>query len=129
MNFVIITLEHLLQLHVLAVQHGGGSEGVRDIGRLESAVASQTQEVFGEELYGSVYEKAAALIRGIVADHPFHDGNKRTAMLTGLTFLEVNGMLFAAKQGELEDFAVQIAIENLDVAAIAAWLQIHSRSV
>lgn len=126
MSFLIVTLEQVLQLHVLAVLQGGGTEGVRDIGRLESAVATQTQEVFGKELYETVYEKSAALIRGIVGDHPFHDGNKRTAMLVGLTFLEINERQFMASAGELEDFAVQIAVDHLDVAAIAEWLQSHS---
>ena len=54
-----ITLEQVLQLHAMVLLKDGGSEGVRDIGRLESAVASQYQEVFGEELYPTIYEKAA----------------------------------------------------------------------
>lgn len=122
-----ITLEQLLQLHVLAIRHGGGSDGLRDLGRLEAALATQAQEVFGEELYETVYEEAAAMIRGIIGDHPFSDGNKRTAMLTGLTFLQVNGYMFTAKTHELEDFAVQIAVEHLDVIAITGWLQLHTK--
>jgi death-on-curing protein len=124
-----ISLEQLLQLHVLALQSFGGSEGLRDLGRLEAALATQTQEVFGEELYPNVYQKAAALCRGIIGDHPFADGNKRTAMLTALTYVEINGLVFEAEPGELEDFAVQIAVEHLDVAAIAEWLQAHTKAV
>lgn len=122
----VLTLEQLLELHALVIAETGGSQGLRDMGRLEAALATQTQAVFGEELYASVFEKAAALTRGIIADHAFVDGNKRTGMLTGLTFLKINGKKFVAKQGELEDFAVQIATEHLDVPAIAAWLQAHS---
>lgn len=121
-----LTLEQLLELHALVIQETGGSHGLRDLGRLEAALATQTQAVFGQELYDSLEDKAAALIRGIVADHPFVDGNKRTAMLTGLTFLSVNGLVFRAKKGELEDFAVRVAVEHLDVPAVAAWLQAHS---
>lgn len=120
-----LTLEQLLELHVLVISETGGSQGLRDLGRLESAIAAQTQSVFGEELYSTLYEKAAAIIRGIIADHPFVDGNKRTAMLSGLTFLDMNGLKFAAIRGELEDFAVKIATDHLDVSAIAAWLQDH----
>lgn len=123
---VALTLDQLLQLHVLAINHSGGSSGVRDMGRLDAALGTQAQEVFGQELYPSLHEKAAALIRGIVQDHPFVDGNKRTAMLAGLTLIELNGYYFDAKKGELEDFAVQIATGHLDVAAIAAWLGTHS---
>lgn len=71
---ISLTLEQLLALHVLVIQETGGSQGIRDLERLESAVAAQTQSVFGEELYPSLYEKAAAVIRGIIADHPFVDG-------------------------------------------------------
>jgi death-on-curing protein len=121
-----ITLEQILALHVLAIEQFGGSDGLRDLGRLEAALATQHQEVFGEELYRGVFEKAAALCRGIVGDHPFADGNKRTAMLVAITFVERNGHEFVAKKGELEDFAVQVAVEHLDVPTIAAWLRAHS---
>ena len=117
-----LTLEHILQLHALVLARDGGANGVRDIGRLEAAVASQYQAVFGEELYVGAHAKAAAMIRGIVADHPFADGNKRTAMLAGLTLLEVNGYVFEGVSGELEDFAVQIATDHLSVEEIANWL-------
>lgn len=122
-----ISLEQLLSLHVLAIEQFGGSDGLRDLGRLEAALASQRQEVFGEESHQGIYEKAAALCRSIVGDHPFVDGNKRTAMLVATTFMEVNGVTFAAEKGELEDFAVQVAVGHLDVPAIAAWFQTHSK--
>ena len=122
-----ISLEQLLGLHVLAIEQFGGSDGLRDLGRLEAALATQRQEVFGEELYQGVYEKAAALCRGVVGDHPFADGNKRTAMLAATTFMEINGAKFVAEKGELEDFAVQVAVEHLDVPIIAAWLRAHSK--
>lgn len=124
-----LTLEQLLELHVLVIQETGGSEGLRDLGRLESAIATQTQSVFGEELYPTPYEKAAAIIRGIIADHPFVDGNKRTGMLAGLTFLRLNKVHFVAKRGGLEDFAVKITTDHMDVPVIALWLQQHGRQV
>ena len=124
----LLTLEHILMLHVCALNMGGGSEGVRDMGRLDAVIATQTQEVFGEALYVTVFEKGAALIRGIVGDHPFSDGNKRTAMLVGLTFLEINGCRIVAGAGDIEDFAVQIAVEHLAVADNAKWLEKHTRT-
>lgn len=120
-----ITLEQLLEMHTLVVSETGGSTGLRDLGRLEAAIATQTQNVFGEELYPSLLDKAAAIIRSIVADHPFVDGNKRTAMLTGLTLLKINGQHFSANTGEIEDFAVKIAVEQLDTPVIAHWLELH----
>ncbi len=121
-----LTLEHILQMHALVLLSDSGADGVRDVGRLEAVVATQHQEVFGEELYPSAHQKAAAIIRGIIGDHPFADGNKRTAMLSGLTFLELNGSQFVAHPGELEDFAVDVAVCHYDVDAIATWLECHS---
>jgi death on curing protein len=63
------------------------------------------------------------LIRGIVTDHPYVDGNKRTAMLAGLALLQLNDLHFTAKPSEIEDFAVKIATEKLDVPAIILWLR------
>ncbi len=120
-----ISLEQLLQIHALIVNETGGSIGLRDLGRLEAAIAAQSQNVFGEELYPTLIDKAAAIIRGIIADHPFVDGNKRTAMLTGLTLLEINDLRFSAQSGEIENFAVLIATDKLDVPAITAWLRSH----
>jgi death on curing protein len=120
-----ISLEQLLQIHALIVNETGGSIGLRDLGRLEAAIATQSQNVFGEELYPTLVDKAAAIIRGIIADHPFVDGNKRTAMLTGLTLLEINDLRFSAQSGEIEDFAVLIATDKLDVPAITVWLRSH----
>jgi death on curing protein len=122
----LITLEQLLQMHALIIQETGGSAGLRDLGRLEAALATQTQNVFGEELYKSTSQKAAALIRAIIADHPFSDGNKRTGMLTGLTFLKANGTNLSFEDGEIEDFAVTVAVKKLDVIPISAWLDQHT---
>ena len=123
-----LTLQQLLEVHLLAVRTGGGSEGLRDLGRLESVLATQTQSVFGKELYVTLVEKAAALIRGIIGDHPFVDGNKRTGLLVGLTFLEINDPIFKASQGELEDFAVKVATDQLGVKEIATWLEVRTTS-
>ena len=125
---VSLTIEQILQLHALVLVKDGGAGGVRDIGRLEAVVSVQHQVVFGEELYATVFTKAAALIRGIIGDHPFTDGNKRTAMLAGLTLLEVNGYNFTAQRGELEKFAVRVATDHLDIDAIADWLKRHSQT-
>lgn len=121
----ILTLEQLLQLHALVIQLTGGDGGLRDLGRLESAIATQTQHVFNNDLYPHVIDKAAAMIRSIIADHPFVDGNKRTAMLAGLTVLELNSVTLHIDAGEIEDFAVKIATEQLDVPYISNWMYSH----
>jgi death on curing protein len=123
----ILTLEQLLEIHALALDKTGGGAGLRDLGRLESAIAAQTQSAFGEDLYPTITDKAAAVIRGIIADHPFVDGNKRTGMLAGLTLLAINSIRFKAAPGEIEDFAVKVATDKLDVPEIAKWLYVHRK--
>jgi len=120
-----LTLEQILELHALVIKETGGSIGLRDLGRLESSIATQTQNVFGEELYPNIEDKSAAVIRSIIADHPFVDGNKRTAMIAGLVLLDLNNMQFIFKAGEIEDYAVKIATDHLDVPEISAWLKAH----
>jgi len=112
-------------IHMQIIDASGGSQGTRDRGRLEAAVATQTQSVSGRELYVSLCGKAAALCRGIIADHPFVDGNKRTGIMAALLFMEWNGISTKLTDAELEDFAVRIAIDHLDIPAISAWLEVH----
>ena len=124
-----LTITDIELIHMQVIDVSGGSHWVRDKNRLESALASQFQEVFGEDLYPTVYEKAAVLTRGVIADHPFVDGNKRTGLMAGLVFLNLNGIdTSELSDKELEDFAVQIAVERLDVPVIAAWLKAHSKN-
>lgn len=121
--------EELLWLHFKIVDDYGGSHGVRDEGRLESALAAPWQEAFGQALYDTVFEKAAVYLRAIIADHPFVDGNKRIAVTLAVLFLNRNGRVLSASPKKLEDFAVQVAVEHLDIPTIAAWLEAHSKKL
>ena len=122
-----LSLEEILRLHFQIIQDYGGSDGVRDERRLEAVVAAPGQEVFGAMQYGSLHEKAAVYLRNIIGDHPFVDGNKRTATTVCGIFLLMNGKMFTATPKELEDFVVSIAVDQLDIPAIAAWLEAHVR--
>lgn len=124
-----LTVEEILRLHFQILEDFGGSHGVRDEGRLKSVVEAPKQEVFGVEQYMSMYEKAAVYIRNIIADHPFVDGNKRSAITCGGIFLMRNGYQLTASPKELENFAVQVAVEHLDIPAIASWLKSHTNKM
>ena len=123
---ITLSLEHMLEIHAIVIQETGGSNGLRDLGRLESAIAIQMQNVFGQELYETATMKAAAMIRNIITDHPFIDGNKRTAMLVGLTFLKLNNVDVNFKDREIENFAVIIATDHLSIKDIDSWIIEHS---
>ena len=125
-----LTVNDLGIIHIQIIDASGGAQGIRDNGRLQSAIAAMQQAVFGEELYPTVFEKAASLLRAVIADHPFVDGNKRTAMVSALAFLNLNGYDTSPLENqELEDFAVQVAVEHLSIQEIASWLEEHSQVI
>jgi len=116
-------------LHFQVIEDFGGSHGVRDEERLKSVVLAPQQEVFGGEQYLDIHEKAAVYMRNIIADHAFTDGNKRSGVTVAAIFLKRNGIKLTAPPKVLEDFAVQVAVEHLDVPTIAAWLRANSKKV
>ena len=122
-----LTLEETLRLHFQVIEDYGGSHGVRDEERLKSVVPAPQQAVFGKEQYPDVFEKAAVYMRNIIGDHVFTDGNKRSGITVAGVFLLRNGVAQTATPKELEDFAVQVAVERLDVPTIAAWLRAYSK--
>lgn len=120
-----LTLEEILRLHFQVIEDFGGLHGVRDESRIVPVLEAPKQEVFGQEQYPTLFEKAAVYMRNIIGDHPFSDGNKRSGTTVAVIFMMRSGRKLTATPKELEDFAVQIAVERLDVPVIATWLQVH----
>jgi death-on-curing protein len=118
-----LTAEAILRLHFQVIEDFGGSHGVRDEGRLQSVVEAPRQEIFGQEQYPTLFDKAVVYLRNLIGDHPFSDGNKRTAVTACGIFLMRNGARLTATPQELENFAVRVAVEHLDTSTIAAWLE------
>lgn len=107
--------------HAESLAAHGGAGGVRDLGLLESALARpQNLHAYGE---GDVAALAAAYAFGIVRNHPFVDGNKRTAFLTAALFLELNGFRFAASEADVIVRTLALAASEIDEAEFAAWLR------
>ena len=103
------TKEMVLKLYKIMVEHTGGTFGIRDEGMLISAIEAPYQTFAGEELFKELIEKAARLGFGLVANHPFIDGNKRIGIFIMLVFLEVNGINFEFTDKEIEELALNIA--------------------
>jgi death-on-curing protein len=123
MIFHYISLEEILRLHYQVIKDFGGSHGVRDEGRLDSVVKVPMQIVSSTEQYPTVFDKAAVYFRNIIGDHPFADGNKRTAVTVSAIFLMRNGYELKASQSELEDFTISVATQKLTIAEIAVWFE------
>lgn len=120
-----LTLGECLALHDLMISHYGGTAGVRDERLLESALA-RPQQLFH---YGNpkLEEMAAALATGIVKNHPFLDGNKRTGFMMGAGFLERNGREFFAPEVDAVLRTLALAAGEMSEAEFAAWLKANSR--
>ena len=121
-----LTIKDVLLLHNLAIDESGGSHGLRDLGLLESAVARPQASFGGEVLYPTIFLKAGTLVHSLLRNHAFVDGNKRTSMFSAMTFLELNGYLFEAKQKEVVNFALRVENEKLSVEQIAKWFEQHT---
>lgn len=111
----------------MLIDETGGMHGIRDHGAVLNLVESPKQYVFGKELYPSVFEKAAVYLRNTIQNHPFVDGNKRTAMTAAAVFLEDNGFMLKVKEGQVEKFALRVAVKKLDIKSIAHWLNKYSK--
>lgn len=115
-----------LALHDRALALFGGAEGVRDYALLESALARPRQLFTYAESPGTV-AMAAAYTAGIVRNHPFADGNKRTAFLVGVLFLELNGYRFSASEEEAAKAVINLASGVLSEAGYSAFLRTNAR--
>ena len=102
---------------------------MRDKGSLLAAIERPWQASFGQEHFRSPFEKAAALMESIIRRHPFVDGNKRTATASAAYLLSTFGYELEAEQRELENFAVSIALGELQAEEIAFWFEGHSRKI
>jgi len=91
-GLIFLTLDQVLRLHDRELDLFGGSAGVRDIKLIASAIAQPQQGFGGEYLHKTVAEMAAAYLFHLAKNHGFVDGNKRTAFVAALTFLELNGI-------------------------------------
>jgi death on curing protein len=107
-------------IHELMLSQHGGSSGIRDEGLLLSALAKPKNHFhYGSE---SLPEMAASYAAGIVLNHPFVDGNKRTGFMMAATFLEINGWMLTASEESVVQQTVALATRAASESAYAEWL-------
>ena len=123
MNWIWVSLEVALAAHHEQIAEHGGGEGVRDSGMLESAMARPQNLVAYGDPDGA--ELAAAYAFGIARNHPFVDGNKRTAAVVSETFLALNGHGLTATDAELVVTFLVLAAGELSERELAAWFRDH----
>jgi len=106
---IFLTIEDVLQLHNDQLERFGGSDGIRDRGALESAVAVARATFDGKLLHDGIFAMAAAYAFHIAENQPFVDGNKRTGLNAALVFLDVNGWLVPDPDERLYDAMISLA--------------------
>lgn len=120
-----VTASIATAIHDEAIYEFGGLAGVRDSGLLQSAL-DRPRNLFAHEPGSSIFELAAALCVGIAKNHPFHDGNKRTALLATRAFLYLNGQELEPTQADEVSTLVAVADGSLDERRLAEWLKRNS---
>lgn len=121
---VWISRETVLLLHEQLLSAFGGSSGVRDQGLLESALARpENLFAYGEP---TVHDLAASYAFGIVKNHPFVDGNKRTGFTVAILFLELNGQRFTAPEADATVQTLGLAAGEISEARYAEWLKANT---
>ncbi len=104
-----LTLEQILEMHHAFIKKFGGLEGVRDTNLLLSAIETPKAAMFGEDLYPSLYDKAAAYLYHLVQNHPFNDGNKRTGFGAAYLFLKANKVPILFDDESYENLVIDVA--------------------
>ena len=117
------TLQDIYELHTQLEDTFVLSPGVRDENLLASAVNTPFQTFMGNDLYPSIYDKAAQLCYGIANNHPFTDGNKRTALHSMYVYLIINGYDITATQQDVENMIIDVAAGNMTNIELAQWLR------
>ncbi|BAZ42723.1 putative death on curing protein [Calothrix sp. NIES-4101] len=124
-----LTLDEVMSLHSRILKQSGGTEGVRDLGSLESALVQPEMTFGGQDLYPTLIDKAAALGFSLVMNHPFVDGNKRTGHAAMETFLVMNNLEIFARVEEQELVILSLAAGSLDRKEFTTWLESRVKAV
>jgi death-on-curing protein len=124
MNWEFPTRQVVEALHAEQLRRHGGAQGLRDENALESALhRAENKAAYGDP---TIHELAAAYVFGLARNHAFVDGNKRTAIVTAMLFLHLNGYGMTANDGELYLFTMSIAAGEISEAGAATFFRDHS---
>ncbi|MBA4348731.1 MAG: type II toxin-antitoxin system death-on-curing family toxin [Thermodesulfovibrio sp.] len=121
-----LTAEQILFIHSRLIDETGGIHGIRDVTLLLSAVSRPKATFEKKGLYPDIFHKTAVLMESLIKNHPFVDGNKRTAITSAGIFLQRNGYYLNASQLELERFAFDMATGKVSIFKAVEWFKKHS---
>lgn len=128
-SLVFLDLSDVLRLHEHQIDIHGGSEGIRDLAVLESAIAMPKAGMGDQYFHQGLPAMAAAYLFHLRQNHPFADGNKRVAAAAAFSFLHMNGQLLLAPPEAFRDLVLATASDQSDKAAITTFLSGHLQSL
>ena len=121
-EITFLTLAEVIQIHNDQIKRYGGIDGIQDIGLLVSALSMPEASVGGKLLHVDIVEMAVAYAYYIYQNHPFVDGNKRTALASALVFLELNNISLIAPEEQLYTAMMDVASGKLDKRGLSEIL-------
>lgn len=127
MNWQSVDIVEVYEIHKALIKKAGTKASIRDFALLHSAVERPKATFEGKDLYPTIFAKAGALLQSLCLNHPFSDGNKRTAWLATKRFLYINGYHLKSKRLEAADFMVWVDNTHPELKKISSWLKAHSR--
>jgi death-on-curing protein len=123
LDIVFLTIEDVLEVHRELIERYGGAGGIRDAGLLDSALALPQAGSGDTYFHDFPAEMAAAYLFHIARNHPFVDGNKRTALAAALLFLELNGIPYKLTEDEAVEIVMGVAGSTIDKAELVRLLR------
>lgn len=123
MGPTFLSLAEVLEIHRDQVDRYGGAPGIRDIELLKSALGMPLATYGGQFLHTDIYEMATAYLFHLAKNHPFVDGNKRTAAVAALVFLALNGFDLDASEDEFAEVVLAVARGQLAKADVAVFIR------
>lgn len=124
-QIINILLDDVIGFHQQLTNKYRMESGIHDMNLLQSAINAPFQSFAGQDLYPTVFDKASRLCYGLTKNHPFNDGNKRTAIHSMLIYLGLNDIFLDYKSIELENIIIDIASSKISCEELTHWLQSH----
>ena len=122
-KLTFLTLAEIVEIHADQIERYGGADGIRDIHLLSSAAAMPYASFSGSFLHNDIFEMSAAYAYHISQNHPFVDGNKRTALASALVFLDLNGISLIDPEEKLYESMISLASGERNKAEFAEILR------
>jgi len=127
MNWRTVDIEEAVRIHEIIIQRAGTKAGIRDFALFHSALERPKATFAGKDLYPNIFAKAASLLESICLNHPFTDGNKRSAWTLTHKLLWDNSWHLKSNPKEAADFMVYVDNSKPNIKEITSWLKSHCK--